>query len=121
LALSAAEWGEPPWRSALISPKYDGIVDARGGRVVVFAHHQDPVVDVVNFLVANDPATVIRHCERDLKVLERHQRRVDPSAWWLTYCTTCAGSTPRWPCHEILDLADAYAVSTSSKGEVSNG
>ena len=74
---------------------------------------------------ANDPATILRHCERDLKVLERH-RPTDEGV-----CPVCVGepemveewdaenedesvyweSRPlAWPCAEITDLAAAYGI-----------
>lgn len=65
-------------------------------------------------IAANDPATVIRHCERDLKVLERHPGdRV--------YCPGCGFGPPyakdgteyrshSRDCPEIADLATAYGI-----------
>lgn len=68
-------------------------------------------------IAANDPAFVIRACERDLKVLERHRREtfgdsdlpelleVERDEPW---CRVCRGSG--WPCAEIRDLAEVYRI-----------
>lgn len=56
------------------------------------------------FIAANDPTTIIRHCERDLKVLGRHTW-VDSSSG---LCGQCCDQ--RWPCPEVTDLAEAYGV-----------
>jgi hypothetical protein len=54
-------------------------------------------------IAANDPATVIRHCERDLRVLERHHG--------ITFDTECGYDGEVWPCLDITDLAAALGVS----------
>lgn len=62
--------------------------------------------DDLEFLVSvADPATVVRHCERDLAVLRRH-------AATGRVCDRCSNDwhTARWPCPEILDLAAAYGI-----------
>lgn len=48
------------------------------------------------FITAESPAFVLRQCARDLAILDRHQRDDcnDPN------------------CPEIVELADAYAIST---------
>jgi hypothetical protein len=63
---------------------------------------------VAAHLRANDPATVIRHCERDLKVLERHapEERFAQSGVWCAYC----GRTELRDCIDITELAAAYEV-----------
>ena len=88
-------------------------------------------------VAANDPATIIRHCERDLRVLQRHapfqdtrwvgpgtivDRRygvdlISEDGWWTEpLCDSCekwtnaGGSHYEWPCPEILDLAAAYGI-----------
>lgn len=61
-------------------------------------------------LVAHDPATVIRHCERDLRVLDRHapeERFAQPGIRW---CSNCGGQTQWRDCVEITDLATAYSM-----------
>jgi Family of unknown function (DUF6221) len=65
-------------------------------------------------IAANDPATIIRHCERDLKVLDRHRTCGTPDEiaahprYPNTACAHC-GSNP-WPCEDIEWLAEAYQV-----------
>lgn len=61
-------------------------------------------------IAANDPATVIRHCERDLRVLERHAPSGDRTATWCNVCMGELGDSLDWPCDEIRDLATAYGV-----------
>jgi hypothetical protein len=60
-------------------------------------------------IAANDPTTVIRHCERDLAVLERHR----PVGYGCLTCRTGNGAT-RPPnercCDEVIDMAAAYGV-----------
>jgi hypothetical protein len=65
-------------------------------------------------IALNDPATVIRHCERDLRVLERHvpvhiggpaackHAWVDSDGWIEDY-----------PCDDLRDLATAYGMELS--------
>jgi len=104
VAQAAAGWGHPPWRYAPLSMNYDGIMGARGEHVMTFAHHLEPVVDVVAFIAANDPARVIRDCQRDLKVLERH------APGNANYCSHGPHASIRYPCVEIRDLAEAYDI-----------
>lgn len=72
--------------------------------------------DLAAHIAAWDPATVIRHCERDLKVLERHRAQffagddaerfgADP---WCGVCRTKGN----WPCRELREMAVAYALAT---------
>lgn len=67
-------------------------------------------------VAANDPVTILRHCVRDLAVLNRHE------PYWLDmgadrggpWCSTCAPNyediPAEWPCDEITDLAAAYLI-----------
>ena len=104
-----------PWEAAILSMRYDGIRGVQGDHVVVFAHHLEPAVADVEFVVTNDPARVLRRVARDLKVLERHDdhegRCTECMEWcdcdrqtWVQDCP-CRGNTPH-PCPEIRDLAD---------------
>lgn len=90
-------------------------------------------------LSANDPARIIRDCERDLRALERHRPKWETVQWWdaptvgeADVCATCGNREPvewelgygnygvkpegwvdsyvLWPCNEILDLATAYEI-----------
>lgn len=66
----------------------------------------------VAHLAANDPATIARHCEADLRRLERHAP-VDEGCRWCyagTSAETGADEFLSWPCPEIADLAAAYGV-----------
>lgn len=69
------------------------------------------------FIAANDPATVLRRCERDEKVLERHK----PDGDW---CATCRGVSDgypheatwvRWPCPDFLDLAAEFGITEGAE------
>ena len=62
------------------------------------------------FIAAEDPAAVLRHCERDLKVLERHEQATIGGAP-LAMHDECRCIAP-WPCDDIRDLAAAYAIDT---------
>ncbi len=75
--------------------------------------HSKALSDALTALiVANSPATVIRLCQRDLRVLERHAEL--PDSWGS--CAWCLGADPRgpalvdYPCIEVRDLAVAYGL-----------
>lgn len=78
----------------------------------------------LDFFAANDPAFVIRACERDLRVLERHPSCDDcdpmsPMDWMHpAACHRCASP---WPCEPIRDLAFVYAVDLTEGGQSSGG
>lgn len=68
-------------------------------------------------IATNDPAFVIRACERDLRVLRRHSPEPNPSSF--EDKPRCAGCTHYpldspwpcfndWPCDEITDMAGVY-------------
>lgn len=77
-------------------------------------------------IAANDPATVIRHCQRDLEVLQRHAACTTTHtpaelalAWDLhrldfhhtdPYCHRCLQPQP---CPEVLSMARAHGVEAS--------
>lgn len=80
----------------------------------------------IAFIAANDPARIIRDCERDVKVLARHEPNVFPPAVaerfggdpWCGVCRLDPASAT-WPCPEIVDLAEAYDITeapTTSDG-----
>lgn len=79
-------------------------------------HFVLPGVDEVTPTVAlhiqlHDPATVLRHCDRDLKMLSRHRSYAIPEGYpgaGTQNCNWCNGL--EWPCAEIADLAEAYEV-----------
>lgn len=61
--------------------------------------------DAAEHIAAHDPAAVLRHCERDLKVLGRHYRMPQHPTRWCRWCLDAP-----WPCVEIRDLAEAYGI-----------
>lgn len=76
------------------------------------AHHGDTAIrrrqKDAQFIEAEDPTFVLRQCARDLRVLERHVE-----AWGA--CVGCGFDSQEerreeWPCPEIRDLADVYAI-----------
>jgi uncharacterized protein DUF6221 len=66
--------------------------------------------EVISHAGANVPARIIRDCQRDLRVLERHaptsldEVTVTPRPAW---CLPCC---EHHPCPEIRDLAEAYQI-----------
>lgn len=88
---------------------------------IVRAPESDPREDIHEFklrlwantthIAANDPFTVLRHCARDRKVLERHARDERMSR----FCFWCSedGYDPinvEYPCVEVRELAELYEV-----------
>lgn len=71
----------------------------------------------VDHILANAPDAVIRHCERDLKILARHNLCEDYEPGDEMYCDGCRGYDPPWPCEQIRDLAEAYGITEDSGGE----
>lgn len=65
---------------------------------------------VMEFWHANtSPAFVIRACERDLKVLERHQPGDQDGGGKVCWDHTRRESAP-WPCDEVEALAEVYQI-----------
>lgn len=109
---------DPMSSDGVYAPAVDGYVaDCGYERMGPFA------VANATHIAANDPATVLRHCERDLKVLERHgqieQRNWSAQRGTFTEpaCVHCELTSNDgdplyrdWPCDEVLDLAAAYGV-----------
>lgn len=64
-------------------------------------------IDALQILANAEPVTVMRHCDRDLRVLQRHVAVVDSS------CAFCSADSSyiSWPCDDIKDLAEAYGMS----------
>lgn len=62
------------------------------------------------FYAANDPSFVIRACERDLRVLERHALSDDMSDRILRQCPRCYRCEQLAPCEEIRDLATVWSI-----------
>jgi hypothetical protein len=64
-------------------------------------------------IAANDPATVIRHCLRDLKVLERHTFVPAGVNCGCDVALCGCGEHVLWPCDDLVWLAAAYDVPTT--------
>jgi hypothetical protein len=105
----AAQAGYPgPWAP---DDLYGGKVEAADGDAVA---HDIPGDHLAPFIAANDPASVIRHCERDLGVLGRHVRYRIPKGYepeGRLNCFRC--NELKWPCTEIADLATAYDIDSA--------
>ena len=90
------EWAHDMW-----------CVRTRGGLSIVNAPR---VYVYLRHIAANDPAHVIRACERDLRVLRRHAATDNGEC--CRYC--CPGEHTRrddrvpFPCVEITDMAGVY-------------
>lgn len=69
--------------------------------------------EVAAHIAANDPAFVIRACDRDLKVLQRHQLVDDHEDGDELWCNGCRGYDPPWPCIEIREIAPVYGIEVS--------
>jgi len=82
-----------------------GAEDDASSKFICEVGQHDRAPLVAAHIAANDPATVIRMCERDLKVLKRHQ--YDDGG----YCSGCGTDVDPLPCPEVRDLAEAYEVS----------
>jgi hypothetical protein len=87
------------------------------------AHHGDTATGRhaadLAFVEANGPDVVLRHCEADLRRLERH--RPVPADGWGDGRIVCElewgsgdGWIAPWPCEDARDIAAAYAVSLST-------
>src|SRR3990172_10635700 len=65
-------------------------------------------------IAANGPSVIIRHCERDLKTLERHapipvHTNIDPEMPACRYLWVGGdGWLEQYPCFDMRDLAEAY-------------
>lgn len=117
VAQAAASCAPPPWTYGIVSMKYDGLMDSRGGALLTFAHHYEPVVDVVTYLELNDPAQAVRDCTEDLDVLRRHAP-VERVNSWGEYCKWCSGLNRigwPYPCPETLSLARRYRIKVVEK------
>ena len=69
--------------------------------------------DIKHFILANDPAGVLRRCAADRRVLERHQP-INEHPYRKTKCrhqqSHGVSWIVDWPCDEIRDLADRWGV-----------
>jgi hypothetical protein len=71
------------------------------------------------FWQTNDPTRIVKDCERDLAVIERHAEL--PDSWGS--CAWCIAADPRgpalvgYPCPDLRDLAVAYGLLDPTAGE----
>jgi hypothetical protein len=112
VARGACRGGAGRWHQTEADRESGRIEDERGD-VVTYGWE-------VEHIAANDPAFVIRACERDLKVLERHPACVNchPNGdldW--THPLGCHRCASTWPCEPIRDLAEQYAVDLTEEGQ----
>lgn len=74
---------------------------------------------VSRFIDAMSPATVIRMCERDLAVIERHvlayDNTSDEAYQRMAFCDWCRHGL--WPCPDVRDLAVAYGLLDPTAGQ----
>lgn len=107
--LAAAKAREALARAALVDwPSIIGVVE--GSPPFVAAD----TITIIEHIAANGPDVVLRDCERDLAVLERHRPRVISIAGLISTptfpnCWACHPK-PLWPCEEIRTLAEARGV-----------
>lgn len=118
LAEAAAVWAPSPWRYGSLNLQLDAVIDDAGNGALIFAHHYEPVADVVRFVETNNPDVVRARCDLDLKMLQRHQLRTWRPDEYLPeslehlrhqpFCRNCRWT--QWPCPDILGLATVYGV-----------
>ncbi len=87
-----------------------GRIEDANGDVITYDEGSPGDFDAAH-IVANDPAHVIRACERDLKVLQRHR------PYWFDlggrHCSVCGFHVDpelAWPCVEVADMAPVYGI-----------
>jgi hypothetical protein len=99
MATSAAEEFGPDWDYA------DGHVGPLGsvGTVATGAQEFMPPEQGLH-VAANDPASVLRRCAADRRMLHRHAPSFSEPAGALI----CGHDDRRWPCPDIADLAEGY-------------
>jgi len=70
------------------------------------------------FMEHNGPDRIIRDCQRDLRILDRHRYKryaLSPEDGdQAGYCTACVFGD--YPCDEILDLAMEYEINPGESG-----
>jgi hypothetical protein len=103
-----------PWTASGLN--MDPYVTADDGHVVaalVRAYSECAIAldkDDALFIAAENPAVVLRHCDEDLDVLERHPICTDPNCAGGD-CHTCRREF--YPCPEVLSLAHRYGIEAS--------
>lgn len=102
--------GAPHWGCQLTDTGWRACTPAEDGISV------SGVEEVAEHVAANDPATVIRMCERDLRVLARHKVCKQVNHFHATggACHQCSDLQP---CPDIRDMAVAYGLLDPTAGE----
>ena len=102
------------WRLHLDRHTRWWILDPTGDQLAEVGAQQDAA-----HIAANDPASVIRGCERDLRILDRHTLLDLPSKH--IFCPPdCRGGDCRhcgidWPCPDVVDLAYDLGIPTKEE------
>jgi len=108
-AATPGPWApDHPWLSDVVNSALLGAV----ADCSVGTGYRAQSLEDARHIAAHDPATVIRHCERDLRVLRRHKvcHGLDPAYCPHPQFNACHRCAQNHPCDEIRDLAEAYAV-----------
>jgi hypothetical protein len=90
----------------------------RPDSAIIAERHNGGTITDMNHIAANDPAHIIRHCQRDLKVLQRHRPiSVSSNDTQRPICAAEWGDGDGYvmwidECPEIVDLAQAYKIPT---------
>lgn len=96
--------------------------DSRGCREYVARTQLYAATFDAKHIAANDPAATIRHCEADLRRLERHKPVFDDCDICRKVTCSCRTHLRYADCSEIRDTAYAYGVDiTESTEEVAHG
>lgn len=74
--------------------------------------------DLNAWMAANGPVETLRQCTRDLRVLTRHQTRlqVHEYAPHIARPDNCWACDKPSPCLELADLAEAYGLGVEAEG-----
>jgi hypothetical protein len=107
-AKAAARFGAD-WIASFYSDEWR--VRTKGGRELVadISAHDEVAGDVARHIAGNDPWTIQRHCERDLRLLGKYPTcdGCYPGEGHEPYCHRCAEFKP---CSHERDLAIAYGL-----------
>jgi hypothetical protein len=107
---------------------YERYVEAKHPHPQIFDADEEPVLwlamdgtqAVMDHIAAEDPATVLRHCDEDQRTLGEHAEL--PDSWGS--CTTCrapdshgpGGALVSYPCEWISSLARRYEIEENDRG-----
>jgi len=102
--MAVAQAASPgPWR---LDPDFDDVFavdDERCAEAYALTGRQQRATAA--HIAANDPARILRDCERDLKVLERHAPAYEIPLRWV-----CRSRCKPVPCPELVETAEAYGI-----------